>query len=129
MTDKSMRFLVVDDMSTMRRIIRSLLRDIGFTNVEEAENGAEALRKLNAGNFDFVVSDWNMPVMTGLELLEAIRASDSLKSLPVLLVTAEAKRDYIVAAAKAGCNGYVIKPFTAAILEEKLNMIFARLGL
>jgi len=129
MTDKSMRFLVVDDMSTMRRIIRSLLRDIGFTNVEEAENGAEGLRKLNAGNFDFVISDWNMPVMTGLELLQAIRASESLKSLPVLLVTAEAKRDYIVAAAQAGCNGYVIKPFTAAILEEKLNMIFARLGL
>ena len=129
MTDKSMRFLVVDDMSTMRRIIRSLLRDIGFTNVEDAENGAEGLRKLNAGNFDFVISDWNMPVMTGLELLQAIRASESLKSLPVLLVTAEAKRDYIVAAAQAGCNGYVIKPFTAAILEEKLNMIFARLGL
>ena len=129
MTDKSMRFLVVDDMSTMRRIIRSLLRDIGFTNVEEAENGAEGLRKLNAGSFDFVISDWNMPVMTGLELLQAIRASESLKSLPVLLVTAEAKRDYIVAAAQAGCNGYVIKPFTAAILEEKLNMIFARLGL
>jgi two-component system chemotaxis response regulator CheY len=129
MVDKNMRFLVVDDFSTMRRIVRSLLRDIGFNNIEEAEDGSEALAKLKAGKFDFLVTDWNMPVMTGLELLKAVRATEGLKDLPVLLVTAEAKREQIIEAAQAGVSGYVVKPFTAAVLEEKLNAIFTRLGM
>ncbi|WP_274644964.1 chemotaxis response regulator CheY [Pseudomonas serbica] len=129
MVDKNMRFLVVDDFSTMRRIVRSLLRDIGFNNIEEAEDGSEALAKLKAGKFDFLVTDWNMPVMTGLELLKAVRATDGLKELPVLLVTAEAKREQIIEAAQAGVSGYVVKPFTAVVLEEKLNAIFTRLGM
>lgn len=129
MVDKNMRFLVVDDFSTMRRIVRSLLRDIGFSNIEEAENGSEALAKLKSAKFDFLVTDWNMPVMTGLELLKAIRATEGLKELPVLLVTAEAKREQIIEAAQAGVSGYVVKPFTAAVLEEKLNVIFTRLGM
>jgi two-component system chemotaxis response regulator CheY len=129
MVDKNMRFLVVDDFSTMRRIVRSLLRDIGFNNIEEAENGSEALAKLKNAKFDFLVTDWNMPVMTGLELLKAVRSTDGLKELPVLLVTAEAKREQIIEAAQAGVSGYVVKPFTAAVLEEKLNAIFTRLGM
>ena len=123
-----MRFLVVDDFSTMRRIVRGMLRDCGFTNVEEAENGADALAKLNASKFDFLVSDWNMPVMTGIELLKAVRASETLKELPVLLVTAEAKREQIIEAAQSGVNGYVVKPFNAVTFDEKLNGIFKRLG-
>jgi two-component system chemotaxis response regulator CheY len=129
MVDKNMRFLIVDDFSTMRRIVRSLLRDIGFNNIEEAENGSEALAKLKNAKFDFLVTDWNMPVMTGLELLKAVRSTDGLKELPVLLVTAEAKREQIIEAAQAGVSGYVVKPFTAAVLEEKLNAIFTRLGM
>lgn len=128
MIDKNMRFLVVDDFSTMRRIVRNMLRGCGFSNVEEAENGADALAKLKAGHFDFVVSDWNMPVMTGIELLKAVRADEALKSMPLLLVTAEAKREQIIEAAQAGVNGYVVKPFNAATFEEKLNGIFKRLG-
>lgn len=129
MVDKNMRFLIVDDFSTMRRIVRSLLRDIGFNNIEEAENGSEALAKLKNAKFDFLVTDWNMPVMTGLELLKAVRSTDGLKELPVLLVTAEAKREQIIEAAQAGVSGYVVKPFTAVVLEEKLNAIFTRLGM
>lgn len=128
MINKNMRFLVVDDFSTMRRIVRGMLRDCGFTNVEEAENGADALAKLNASKFDFLVSDWNMPVMTGIELLKAVRASETLKELPVLLVTAEAKREQIIEAAQSGVNGYVVKPFNAVTFDEKLNGIFKRLG-
>jgi two-component system chemotaxis response regulator CheY len=124
MADKNMKFLVVDDFSTMRRIVRNLLKELGFVNVDEAEDGAIALQKLKAGGFDFVVSDWNMPNMDGLALLQAIRADESLKKLPVLMVTAEAKKENIVAAAQAGANGYVVKPFTAATLDEKLNKIF-----
>ena len=123
-----MRFLVVDDFSTMRRIVRTMLRDCGFTNVEEAENGADALAKLKASKFDFLVSDWNMPVMTGIELLKAVRATEGLKDLPVLLVTAEAKREQIIEAAQSGVNGYVVKPFNAVTFDEKLNGIFKRLG-
>lgn len=128
MADKNMKFLIVDDFSTMRRIIRNLLKELEFTNADEAEDGVTALNKLRGGNFDFVVSDWNMPNMTGIELLRAIRADDTLKHLPVLMVTAEAKKENIIAAAQAGASGYVVKPFTAVVLEEKLNKIFEKMG-
>ncbi len=123
MPDKNIRFLVVDDFSTMRRIVRNLLKELGFVNVEEAEDGAVALGKLRDGGFDFVISDWNMPNMDGLTLLRSIRADESLKKIPVLMVTAEAKKENIVAAAQAGANGYIVKPFTAVTLDEKLNKI------
>ena len=128
MADKNMSFLVVDDFPTMRRIVRSLLKELGFTNVEEAEDGQDALKKLRAGKFEFIVSDWNMPNLDGLEMLKEIRQDDALKELPVLMVTAEAKKENIIAAAQAGANGYVVKPFTAATLEEKLNKIFDKMG-
>lgn len=118
------KMLVVDDFSTMRRIVRNLLKELGFTNVHEAEDGVEALAKLRAEEFDFVVSDWNMPNMTGIELLRNIRADAKLKHLPVLMVTAEAKKENIIEAAQAGASGYVVKPFTAATLDEKLKKIF-----
>ncbi len=124
MADPNMKILVVDDFSTMRRIVRNLLKELGFANVHEAEDGVEALAKLRGGDFEFVVSDWNMPNMTGIELLRAIRADDALKHLPVLMVTAEAKRENIIEAAQAGASGYVVKPFTAATLDEKLQKIF-----
>jgi len=123
-----MKILVVDDFSTMRRIIKNLLRDLGFNNTQEADDGSTALPMLQKGEFGFVVTDWNMPGMQGIDLLKAIRADDSLKHLPVLMVTAEAKREQIIAAAQAGVNGYVVKPFTAATLKEKLDKIFERLG-
>lgn len=123
-----MKILVVDDFSTMRRIIKNLLKDLGFTNIQEADDGSTALPMLQNGDFDFVVTDWNMPGMQGIDLLRAIRADDNLKHLPVLMVTAEAKKEQIVAAAQAGVNGYVVKPFTAATLKEKLDKIFERLG-
>jgi two-component system chemotaxis response regulator CheY len=129
MADTNMSILVVDDFPTMRRIVRSLLKELGFTNVEEAEDGQDALNKLRAGGFQFVVSDWNMPNLDGLEMLKQIRADDALKHLPVLMVTAEAKKENIIAAAQAGASGYVVKPFTAATLEEKLNKIFEKLGM
>jgi two-component system chemotaxis response regulator CheY len=128
MADKNMKFLIVDDFSTMRRIIRNLLKELEFSNVDEAEDGIAALAKLRSSNFEFVVSDWNMPNMTGIELLKAIRADDTLKHLPVLMVTAEARKENIIAAAQAGASGYVVKPFTAAVLEEKLNKIFEKMG-
>ena len=124
MADANLKFLVVDDFSTMRRIVRNLLKELGFANVDEAEDGIAALAKLRSSNFDFVVSDWNMPNMTGLDLLKEIRSDSNLKHLPVLMVTAEAKKENIVSAAQAGASGYVVKPFTAATLEEKLNKIF-----
>ncbi len=123
-----MKILVVDDFSTMRRIIKNLLRDLGFNNTQEADDGSTALPMLQKGDFDFVVTDWNMPGMQGIDLLKAIRADDNLKHLPVLMVTAEAKREQIIAAAQAGVNGYVVKPFTAATLKEKLDKIFERLS-
>ncbi|MFW8590214.1 chemotaxis response regulator CheY [Glaciecola sp. 2405UD65-10] len=126
--DKNMKILVVDDFSTMRRIIKNLLKDLGFTNIQEADDGNTALPMLLQGDFDFVVTDWNMPGMQGIDLLRAIRSNDKLKPLPVLMVTAEAKKEQIVAAAQAGVNGYVVKPFTAATLKEKLDKIFERLG-
>lgn len=126
--NKNMRILIVDDFSTMRRIIKNLLNDLGYTNTSEAEDGNSALTVLAQAPFDFVVTDWNMPGMTGIELLRAIRADDRFKALPVLMVTAEAKREQIIEAAQAGVNGYIIKPFTAQTLEEKLGKIFERLG-
>ncbi len=125
---ESTRFLVVDDFSTMRRIVRNLLKELGFVNVQEAEDGVEALKKLRAETYDFVVSDWNMPNMTGIELLREIRADARLKHLPVLMVTAEAKRENIIEAAQAGASGYVVKPFTAATLDEKLKKIFQNMN-
>jgi len=126
MADPNMKILVVDDFSTMRRIVRNLLKELGFANVHEAEDGVDALNKLRTeGNFEFVVSDWNMPNMTGIELLRTIRGDAALKHLPVLMVTAEAKRENIIEAAQAGASGYVVKPFTAATLDEKLKKIFA----
>jgi two-component system chemotaxis response regulator CheY len=126
MADANMKFLVVDDFSTMRRIVRNLLKELGYSNIEEAEDGLDAMQKLNGGNFDFVISDWNMPNMDGLQLLRSIRASSQLKKLPVLMVTAEAKKENIIAAAEAGASGYVVKPFTAATLDEKLKKIFQK---
>ena len=129
MADKNLKFLVVDDFSTMRRIVRNLLKELGYTNVDEAEDGSVGLQKLKSGNFQFVVTDWNMPVMTGIELLKAIRADATLKHLPVLMITAEAKKENIVEAAQSGASGYIVKPFTAATLEEKLNKIFEKYGM
>ena len=124
--NKNMKILVVDDFSTMRRIVKNLLRDLGFTNTAEADDGSTAWPMLQSNDYDFLVTDWNMPGMTGIELLKKVRADDRLKNLPVLMVTAEAKRDQIVAAAQAGVNGYVVKPFTAAALKEKIEKIFER---
>lgn len=128
MSDKNMKFLVVDDFSTMRRIVRNLLKELGYTNVDEAEDGVAGLNKLKGANFEFVVTDWNMPNMTGIDMLRAIRADAQLKHLPVLMITAEAKKENIIEAAKAGASGYIVKPFTAATLEEKLNKIFQTMG-
>ncbi|MDY0208542.1 MAG: chemotaxis response regulator CheY [Pseudomonas sp.] len=123
-----MKILIVDDFSTMRRIIKNLLRDLGFTNTAEADDGATALPMLQSGSFDFLVTDWNMPIMSGLDLLREVRADDKLKHLPVLMVTAEAKRDQIITAAQAGVNGYVVKPFTAETLKDKIEKIFERVN-
>lgn len=127
MANPNTKFLVVDDFSTMRRIVRNLLKELGYNNVDEAEDGAAGLSKLKGGGFEFVVSDWNMPNMDGLTMLQNIRADPELKHLPVLMVTAEAKKENIIAAAQAGANGYVVKPFTAATLDEKLSKIFEKL--
>ncbi len=124
--DTSMKILIVDDFSTMRRIIKNLLRDLGFENTDEADDGTTALPMLKEGNYDFLVTDWNMPGMSGIDLLKAIRSDESLSSLPALMVTAEAKREQIIEAAQAGVNGYVVKPFTAQILKEKIDKIFER---
>jgi two-component system, chemotaxis family, chemotaxis protein CheY len=118
-----MKFLVVDDFSTMRRIIKNLLHDLGYSNVTEADDGNTALPLLQQGSFDFLITDWNMPGMPGLELLKAVRADAKLKQMPVLMLTAESKREQIVEAAQAGVNGYVIKPFTAVTLKEKIDKI------
>jgi len=121
-----MKILIVDDFSTMRRIIKNLLRDLGFTNLSEADDGNSALPLLKNGSFDFLITDWNMPGMSGLELLRQVRSDERLASLPVLMVTAEAKREQIIEAAKAGVNGYVVKPFTGCALKEKIEKIFER---
>ena len=124
-----LKFLIVDDFSTMRRIVRGLLKESGYNNAEEAEDGAVALNMLKNGKFDFVVSDINMPNMNGFELLKAIKADDTLKHLPVLMVTAEARKEDIVLAAQNGAAGYIVKPFTKATLEDKMANIFKKLGL
>ena len=123
-----MKILIVDDFSTMRRIIKNLLRDLGFTNTVETDDGLTAIPILNSGSIDFLVTDWNMPGMTGIDLLRHVRADEKLRSLPVLMVTAEAKREQIIEAAQAGVNGYVVKPFTALALKEKIEKIFERIG-
>ncbi len=126
--DKNMKILVVDDFSVMRRIIKNLLVELGFSDISEADDGKTALPMLQQGNFDLVISDWNMPGMTGMQLLQAIRADQRLSATPVLLVTAENKRENIIHAAQVGVNGYVVKPFTAATLNEKLTRIFERIA-
>ncbi len=122
--DPSMKVLVVDDMVTMRRIVKNILKQLGFGNVDEAENGQEALQKLRADTFGFVVSDWNMPVMTGIDLLRAIRADEKLKAIPVLMVTAEAQQSNLIEAVQAGVSNYIVKPFTAETMQEKIGKIF-----
>lgn len=124
--NKNMKILIVDDFSTMRRIIKNLLRDLGYVNTSEADDGNSALPMLQTTPFDFLITDWNMPGMTGIDLLKAVRADGKLVNLPVLMVTAEAKREQIIEAAQAGVNGYVVKPFTAAALKEKIEKIFDR---
>ena len=125
---KNLRFLVVDDFSTMRRIVKNLLNDLGYANVAEADDGNTALPMLQTGGFDFLVTDWNMPGMPGLDLLKAVRADPKLAKMPVLMLTAEAKREQIIEAAQAGVNGYVIKPFTAITLKEKIDKILGQAG-
>ncbi len=122
-----MKILIVDDFSTMRRIIKNLLRDLGFNNTHEADDGSTALPMLKNGDFEFLVTDWNMPGMQGIDLLKEVRKDENLRHLPVLMVTAEAKREQIIEAAQAGVNGYIVKPFTAATLKEKLEKIFERI--
>ncbi len=122
-----MKILIVDDFSTMRRIIKNLLRDLGFNNTAEADDGSSAFPMLENGRFDFLVTDWNMPGMTGIELLKKVRKNEKICSLPVLMVTAEQKREQIVDAAQAGVNGYIVKPFTAITLKEKIDKIFERI--
>ncbi len=122
--DLNMKVLVVDDMVTMRRIVKNILKQLGFGNVDEAENGQEALQKLRADTFGFVVSDWNMPVMTGIDMLRAIRADEKLKALPVLMVTAEAQQSNLIEAVQAGVSNYIVKPFTAETMQEKIAKIF-----
>jgi two-component system, chemotaxis family, chemotaxis protein CheY len=122
--DPSMKVLVVDDMVTMRRIVKNILKQLGFGNVDEAENGQEALQKLRADTFGFVVSDWNMPVMTGIDMLRAIRADEKLKAIPVLMVMAEAQQNNWIEAVQAGVSNYIVKPFTAETMQEKIAKIF-----
>lgn len=123
-----MKFLIVDDFSTMRRIVKGLLKEIGYANAEEAEDGADALAKLKNGRFDFVISDINMPNMTGFDLLQAVKSDPNLKSLPVLMVTAEARKEDILLAAQIGAAGYIVKPFTKATLEDKVQKIMQKLA-
>lgn len=126
--NKDMKILIVDDFSTMRRITKNLLRELGFNNTHEADDGLTALPMLQSGSFDFLITDWNMPGMEGLELLKIVRKDPNLKTTPVLMVTAESKRELIMEAAKSGVNGYIVKPFTAATLQEKIEKIFARIN-
>jgi two-component system, chemotaxis family, chemotaxis protein CheY len=125
---KDLRILIVDDFATMRRIIRNLLKELGYGNTDEAEDGQVALTKLRTGGFEFVVTDLNMPNMNGFELLRQIRADENLKAVPVLVVTAEAKKEDIVTVAQIGASGYIVKPFTKATLEEKLSKIMEKIG-
>ena len=122
--DPSMKIIIVDDMVTMRRIVKNVLKQLGFSNIDEAENGQDGLQKLKSSKYDFVVSDWNMPVMTGIDMLRAIRADEQLKAIPVLMVTAEAQQKNLVEAVQAGVSNYIVKPFTAETMQEKLAKIF-----
>jgi two-component system chemotaxis response regulator CheY len=128
MSDLNMKILVVDDFSTMRRIVKNLLKQLGFSHIEEAEDGAQAYTKLKTGGYGFVVSDWNMPNLDGLGLVKKVRQDDELKDLPILMVTAEAEKEKVVAAIQAGVNNYIVKPFTGEVLKEKMDKIFERLG-
>ena len=128
MSDLKMKILVVDDFSTMRRIVKNLLKQLGFVNIEEAEDGAQAYTKLKNGGFGFIVSDWNMPNLDGLGLVKKVRSDDELKDLPILMVTAEAEKDKVVTAIQAGVNNYIVKPFTGDVLKEKMDKIFEKLG-
>lgn len=128
MPEYKMKILVVDDFSTMRRIVKNILKQLGFENIEEAEDGAQAYSKLKGGGFGFLVTDWNMPNMDGMELLKKVRSDVDLKGLPVLMVTAEAEKEKVVEAIKSGVNNYIVKPFTAEVLKEKMDKIFERLG-
>jgi two-component system chemotaxis response regulator CheY len=128
MPDLNMKILVVDDFSTMRRIIKNLLKQIGYVNIDEAEDGADAYSKIENGGYGFIISDWNMPNMDGLELLGKIRSNDELKHLPLLMVTAEAEKEKVISAIQAGVNNYIVKPFTAEILKEKMDKVFETIG-
>lgn len=128
MPDYKIKILVVDDFSTMRRIVKNILKQLGYENIEEAEDGAQAYNKLKSGSFGFVVSDWNMPNVDGLELLKKVRSDPELKDLPFLMVTAEAEKEKVIAAIKAGVSNYIVKPFTAEVLKEKMDRIFEKLG-
>ena len=128
MFDAKMKFLVVDDFSTMRRIVKNILKQLGYENIDEAEDGAQAYSKLQNGDYDFVVTDWNMPNMDGLELLKKVRSDERLKAMPILMVTAEAEKDKVITAIQAGVNNYIVKPFTAEVLKEKMDRIFEKLA-
>lgn len=128
MFDNNMKILVVDDFSTMRRIIRNILKEIGYTNVDEADDGSTALEKLRSAKFDFVITDWNMPIMPGIELLKSIRQDPALKATPVLMVTAEAAKENVVIAVQAGVNNYIVKPFTATALKERIDIIISKIN-
>ncbi|MBI5098485.1 MAG: chemotaxis response regulator CheY [Nitrospirae bacterium] len=128
MSDFKMKILVVDDFSTMRRIVKNLLKQLGYENIEEAEDGAQAYSKLKNGGYGFVVSDWNMPNMDGLDLLKKVRSDPELKDLPILMVTAEAEKEKVITAIQAGVNNYIVKPFTGEVLKEKMDKIFERLA-
>ncbi len=128
MPDLKMKILVVDDFSTMRRIVKNILKQLGYENIDEAEDGVQAYSKLKNGGFGFVVSDWNMPNMDGIELLKKVRSDPELKDMPFLMVTAEAEKEKVVEAIKAGVNNYIVKPFTAEVLKEKMDKIFEKLG-
>jgi two-component system chemotaxis response regulator CheY len=126
MADLKMKILVVDDFATMRRIVKNVLRQLGFNDIDEADDGVQALAKMKARKFDFVISDWNMPNMNGLEFLRAIRADEELKNIPFLMVTAEAIKENIVAAVQAGVSNYIVKPFTPEVMKEKIDRIFPK---
>ncbi|RJQ22042.1 MAG: chemotaxis protein CheY [Nitrospiraceae bacterium] len=127
MVDQNMKILVVDDFSTMRRIVKNLLRQIGYADIEEAEDGAQAYSKLKNGGFSFVVSDWNMPNMDGLDLLKKVRSDPELKDLPILMVTAEAEKEKVITAIQAGVNNYIVKPFTGEVLKDKMDKIIEKI--
>ena len=127
MIDQNMKILVVDDFSTMRRIVKNLLRQIGYSNIDEAEDGVQAYLKLKNGGYSFVVSDWNMPNMDGLDLLKKVRSDPELKDLPILMVTAEAEKEKVITAIQAGVNNYIVKPFTGEVLKDKMDKIIEKL--